>query len=45
MAIVLIEPSSADGISRNIPASQNVWPIVAKSASDGYDVHPEFGAP
>jgi len=45
VAIVLIEPSSDDRISRHIPASQNVWPIVAKSASGGYDLHPELGAP
>jgi hypothetical protein len=43
--IVLTEPNSADTISRNIPTSQNVCPVVAKSASGGYDVQPEFAAP
>jgi hypothetical protein len=43
--IVLTDPNSFDTISKNIPASQNVCPSVAKSASGGYDVQPEFGAP
>jgi hypothetical protein len=36
-------PTSDDVISRNMPASQIVWPALAKSASGGYDVHPELG--
>ncbi len=28
-----------------MPKSQAVWPIVARSASGGYDVQPELAAP
>jgi hypothetical protein len=45
VTMTLIDPSSDDVMRSSMPASQNVWPIVAMSASGGYDVQPLLGAP
>ena len=38
-------PSSDEKIRHSMPNSQNVCPDGAKSASGGYDVQPDIGAP
>ncbi len=45
VTMVLTDPTIEDVASRNRPASHAVWPIVAMSASGGYDVHPDCAAP
>ena len=42
VTMMLIEPKSDETISRNMPISQAVWPVVAMTASGAYDVHPDL---
>ena len=45
VTMMLIDPSSDEVINSSIPASQIVWPVVAMSASGGYEVQPLLAAP
>ena len=45
MTIKFTEPRSEEVISKTIPKSQNVCPLVAMTESGAYEVQPEFAVP